>query len=96
MLKTSTSKLFPAKIPGGVHSIKKVHAPFEQRVPNRTLNAWNINPNYIGISTPFFAFLHTNFFQMGRFTAMRRRKGEIFQKKANSGKILGKLLKKYP
>ena len=56
------------KLAPGVHSPQKVHAPFEQRVLNRTLNAGIFNPKRVVTFTPFFAFSHANFFRMGRFT----------------------------
>ena len=42
--------------PGVYSTPKKMHAPFEQHVLKRTLNAWNFNPNHIEISTPYLHF----------------------------------------
>ena len=55
--------------PRGVHFTQKVHAPFEQRVVSRTLNAGILNPLRVVTFTPF-PFSHAYFSRMGGFRDM--------------------------
>ena len=80
----------------GVHSTQKVHAPFEQRVLNRTLNAGIFNPKRTVTFTTFLPFHMLISLEWDDLRIWGAQKGEIFQKNANFGGIFGKLSEKEP
>ena len=74
--------------PEGALHPSKVHAPFKQRVLNRTLNTWNINTKRVVIFTPFQSPIS---FEWGDFWLWGAEKGRYFRKTLISGEFLGNL-----
>ena len=85
---TNVSPFYP-----GVHSIQKAHAPFEQRVLNRTLNTGIFNPKRVVTFTLFLPFHMPISLEWDDLRIWGARKGEYLKKRQFRGifwEVIGK------